>query len=480
MSKDLRTYLQQVQKLGPEFYVEVTKKLSPIYEVQVIQEKLQGEDRFPVVYCPEIEGSKLPLVTCLFSSYPHVAVALDMDPLKMSDDQVFFEYSKRAGESNATKVVAASSAPVKEVVIKGEDVDLGILPITKQAPLNSGKYISIGQLICRDPDTGILNSGIYRHEVKGKDRLGFRPVPTNHGAYIARRYAELGKPMEVVIFIGHHPATCLGSSFSGGINVNEVEIMGSFLGESLELTQCETVDLPVPARAEIVIEGIVDPTIIETDGPYSEWSHYYGETYKCYVIQVTAITMRKDAIYHDLDPSHFEHNFMFGISSRSSAYDAVKKVVPTVKNVYLPRSGGGQLFVYVSIKKRVPGESKRAGWAAVNSHPNRKIAVVVDDDIDVCNEEEVLWAVATRCCPDTDIDMIARAAGAILDPTSYDETHLKRGNLNSKVVIDATMPVELPFATKIIPDPDSWARITLEEYVKDYQVSGKQNIFYRW
>jgi 2,5-furandicarboxylate decarboxylase 1 len=459
--------------LGPQFYVEVTKKLSPIYEVQVIQEKLAYEKRFPVTYCPEIEGSKLPLVTCLCSSYPHVAVALDIDPMKASDDEIFLEYPKRASETRSTKTVPASSAPVKEVVIEGKDVDLGILPVTKQAPLNSGKYITAGQLICRDPDTGILNTGIYRHMVKGKDRLGFRAVPTNDAAYIIRRYAELGKPMEVVIFIGHHPATCLGSVSSSGIDINELEVMGGYLGESLEVTQCETVELPVPARAEIAIEGVIDPSKMETDGPFAEWMGYYGEVYDCYIIQINAMTMRRDAIYHDLDSSHIEHNFMFGIGGRSNTYEAVKKVAPTVKDVYLPSYGGGQLIVYVSIKKRVPGEGKRAAWAALNSHANRKIAVVVDDDVDVYNDEEVWWAVATRCRPDVDIDIVPHIASALRDPTSYDETGLKRGNLNAKILIDATKPVELPFATRITPDPASWQRISLEEYIKGYERTGK-------
>jgi 2,5-furandicarboxylate decarboxylase 1 len=277
--------------------------------------------------------------------------------------------------------------------------------------------------------------------------------------------------MEVVIFIGHHPATCLSSCYAGSIDVSELEVMGGYLGKSLEVTQGKTVDLPVPAYAEIAIEGVIDTSRMYTDGPYSEWSHYYGEEHDCYVIQVTGITMRRDAIYHDLDPCHYEHNFLTAIGVQSNAYDAVRSVVPTVRAVYLPPSGAGRLTIYVSIKKRVPGEGKRAGWAAVNSYSSTKIVVVVDEDIDVYNEEEVLWAVATRCCPDTDIDIIPRMAAGILDPTSYDETRLKRGNMNSKMVIDATMPVELPFATRITPPEDLWERMKLADYIKDYQNS---------
>ena len=133
------------------------------------------------------------------------------------------------------------------------------------------------------------------------------------------------------------------------------------------------------------------------------------------------------------------------------------------------KSGRGQLCVYVSVKKRVPGESKRACWADLNAHANHKFAVVVDDDIDIYNEEEVWWAVSTRCRPDVDVDMVSHIASAIRDPSSYDETGLKRGNLNTKMLIDATRPVELPFATRITQDQATWQRMDLAEYNREYK-----------
>ncbi len=236
MSKDLRTHLDKVRALGPHFYVEAAKELNPELEVYVLQQKLTKEGSSPVIYCPAIQYSKFPLVTNLCGSYQMMGLALDMDPgkIEQDSDEPFFEYRRRSNEPKPIKMVPTDSAPVKEVVLKGDDVDLGILPITKHAPLNSGKYITAGQMICRDPDTGILNSGMYRREVKGKDLLGTRLVRSQNAAYIARRYAELGKPMEVVTFIGHHPATLFGSSWGGSIDVNELELMGGYLGEPLE------------------------------------------------------------------------------------------------------------------------------------------------------------------------------------------------------------------------------------------------------
>ncbi len=465
MNKDLRQFLRLAKEAGPEYYVEVKKPLKPELEIDVLQLKLEKEGRYPVIYCPQIEGSKLPLVSNLFGSYKLLGLALGMDPVAATKADILREYRKRQDEARAVLEVPVSEAPVKEVILRGEDVDLGILPVNHHAELDSGKYITIGHMICKDPDTGIPNAGVYRHEVKGKNRLGVMLSAAHHAGYIARRCAELDKPMEVAIFIGHHPAVAFGSLYQGSMDVNELELMGGIMGEPLEVTPAETVDLPVPAHAEIVIEGTIDTRNMVTDGPFSEWEGYYGIKLKCYLIQVTCITMRRGAIYHDLASSQREHVSASVLGKTSVVYNAVKSVVPTVREVYLPYSGRQNIIAYVSISKHVAGEGMRAGLAAVNAQDVTKIAVIVDDDIDVYNEEEVLWAVATRTTPDIDIVVLPRLLGDPLSPTSYDETRLKRGQMISKMIIDATRPVELPFPTRVTPPADLWDSMKLEDYV---------------
>ena len=466
MNKDLRQFLQVAKAAGPEFYVEAKKPLKPELEKDVLQFKLYQAGRAPVIYCPKIRGSKLPLVSNLFGSYELLGLALGLDPQKATKSDIFHAYRMKKDERKPVKVIPASKAPVKEVILRGDDADLGLLPINLHAELNCGKYISVGQMVCKDPDTGIPNVGIYRHHVKGKDKLGVMLVPDHHAAYIARRYAELGKTMEVAIFLGHHPAVALGSLYKGPMGVNELEIAGGLLGEPLEVIPAETVDLPVPAHAEIVIEGTLDPRNMVTDGPFSEWEGYYGIELKCYLIQVKCITMRKDAIYHDLAPSQREHNFATALNQSCAVYDAVKAVVPTIKDVYLPYSGRCNIIGYVSIAKRVPGESNRAALAAVNSVSCLKIVVVVDEDIDVYNEEEVIWAIATRTTPDTDITILPRLLGDPLSPTSYDELRQKRGVMITKMTIDATKPINLPFPTRVAPPKDLWNAMKLEDYLQ--------------
>ena len=465
MGKDLRSFLETVRRAGPDFYLEAKKPLSPYLEACVLEQKLAKQGQFPVIYCPEIMGSKLPLVTNVFGSYEMLGIILGMEPGKHATRDILHEYRRREASLKPPVMVPVSEAPVKEIIRKGENVDLGLLPVCHHAELDSGKYITIGSMITKDPETGVPNVGVYRHEVKGTDQLGCMINPINHGAFIARRYAQLKKPMEVVLFIGHHPAAILGSLHKGSLDFNELELMGALLEEPLQITSAETVDIPVPAHAEIAIEGIIDPQNMVTDGPFAEYSGYYGEGNKpCYLIQVTAITMRKDAIYHGLDAAHPEHNLAGVLPAESFTYDVVKKVVPTAKAVHLPAYAGCAFHVFISIEKQVPGQGKLAGLSAVTARDRSKVAIVVDDDIDIYDEKEVWWAVATRVMGDKDISSVAGVTGAHLDPTAYDETRLKRGPLTTRTVIDATRPVTLPFPTRITPPKDLWNSMTIEDY----------------
>jgi len=466
MSKDLRQFLQVVKEAGPEFYAEVKKPLKPELEKDVIQLKLAKQGRFPVIYCPDIKGSKYPLVSNLFGSYELLGLAMDMNPRVSSKKDIFHEFRRRRQKALPVKVVPASESPVKEVILHGKDVDLDLLPITWHAELDVGKYITIGNLVSKDPDSGIPNVGVYRHMLKGRNQIGAWFAYYNHAGYHARSYAELGKPMDVAIFVGHHPAVVMGSLTAGDIDENEFELMGGFLGEPIRVTPAETVDLPIPADAEIVIEGTIDPQNMVTDAPFAEWPGYYGIKRPCYLIEVKCITMRHDAIYHDLANSQREHCVSAALGFTSTIYDTIRAVVPTVKDVYLPFSGRHNMIAYISIAQRVPGEAKRAALAAINVYPPVRIAVVVDEDINVYDEEEVLWAIVTRATPESDIDILTRVIGSPLNPTSYDETRLKRGTMVSKMIVDATKSVELPFPTRVTPPKDLWDSIKLEDYLK--------------
>ena len=460
MNPNLRDFLRLVRDTGPGNYVEVAKPLDPYLEVSVVQHKLATQGRNPVIYCPEIRGSRLPLVTNLFGSFELLAWGLGCDPQRMTRVEIYDVLRRKLARREDPRWVAEADAPVKEQKLLGEAADLGVLPIIHNSRLDAGKYVSAGFMIAKWPDTGVPNAGIYRHMVMGRNRLGCMINPGNDGAYIARRYAELRRPMEVALVIGHHSAVLQASLGKG---VVEFDLMGGYLGEPLEVVRGETVDLPVPAQAEIVVEGTIDPAVMAADGPYAEYLGYYGVGDKpCYVIDVSAVTMRRDAIYHHLDSAHREHNLAPSMSAEMALYDRLRAQFPTLGAVNVM----GWLGTYVSLQQRVPGEAKQAGLVAVATDNYAKTAVVVDDDVDVYDEREVAWAVNTRMVADRDLLILPGVKGAHLDPVSYNEARTGRGPMTTHLVIDATRPVEKEFETRIEPDPELWRKIDLDEYLK--------------
>lgn len=472
MGQDLRSFLEQVKAVHQEGgfreagYVDVQRPLSPHLEVQIIQQKLAGEGRYPVIYCHQIEGSDMPLVTNLLGSFELQGLALGFDPL-MPRREMFWAYRGLEANPKPTKAVAASKAPVRQVILKGKEIDLNLLPIPQHAMPQAGKYITIGCMLCKDPDTGIPNLGIYRHQVKGKDQLGCMINPTNHAGYIAHRYAKLGKPMEVAIVIGHHPALAIASCARGSVDMDEMEIAGGLLRESLEVVKAETVDLEVPAMAEIVIEGVIDdPRPTSTDGPFPE-AIYYGRGGKpCYLIQVTAITMRRDAIYHDLDPCHREHGMTGSLPGQNRIFNAVREVVPTVKEVRMDT-----YFCYVCIEKRIEGEGKKAAMAALSASFNAQFTIAVDDDIDIYDERQVKLAMGSRLHADRAIEIIPRVTGWHLNPASYNENRdpvMEAGPMTTQVIIDATKPLHQSWSTMISRENaygEHWSGVRLEDYL---------------
>ena len=460
MNHNLRDFLRVARDSGPDNYVEVAKPLDAYLEVSIIQHKLAAEGRNPVIYCPDVKGSALPLVTNMFGSFDLLALGLSCDPRTMTRVEIYDVLRRKLVQREDPVWVPSEDAPVKEVKFIGDAVNLETLPVIHNSKLDAGKYISAGFMISRWPDTGVPNAGIYRHMVMGPSRLGCMINPGNDGAYIARRYAEIGQPMEVALVIGHHSAVLQASQGKG---VVEFDLMGGYLGESLEVVKGETVDVPVPAQAEIVLEGTIDATTMGTDGPYAEYLGYYGVGDKpCYIIDVSAITMRRDAIYHHLDSAHVEHNLAPSMSAEMGLYDRLRAQFPTLKAVNVI----GGLGTYVSLQQRVPGEGKQAGLVAVATDNYAKTAVVVDDDVDIYNEREVAWAINTRMVADRDLLIMPGVKGAHLDPVSYNEARTGRGPMTTHLVIDATRHVETEFEKKIEPDSELWQKIDLREYLK--------------
>ncbi|UCG94326.1 MAG: UbiD family decarboxylase [Candidatus Aerophobus sp.] len=462
MNQSLRSFIDLVARARPGDIKAVTREVDPKFEIPAVVEKLETRKESPMVIFKNVKGSKLPVLINLAASYERLALALDTEVHHLAD-----EYARR--EENRLPVKEVSEAPVKEVVFKGKDVDLTRLPIVTHNERDAAAYITAGPLIVKDPDTGAFNCGLYRLQLQEKDQMGLFINPHNHAYLIGERYAERNELMEVAVVIGHHPAFLMSSlsrleGFGG-----ELEVAGGLLDEPLEVIKAETVNLLIPSQAEIVIEGVVDPKLKREEGPFGEWPRYYTGTGKRWYVKVNAIAMRADAIYQDIFAAHNEHNMIGAVPKMGSLCRRVKGALPTVRAVNLPLSGGGRARCYISLKKRSDGEPKQAAFEALVTEPNIKHLVLVDDDVDVFNEEEVLWALSTRFQADKDLIIMPGCIGSHLIPTAYDATGLGHGVMETKLIFDATKPAPpTRFPVRDRVPQKILDRIEPEEYLEDY------------
>jgi 2,5-furandicarboxylate decarboxylase 1 len=435
---NLRTFLGLVMEKRPGDFLIVNREVDPKYEIMGFVEKFERQKKSPVFLFKKVKGTTLPVLINLYASFERLML---MFGTKTKEETVLM-FMERIDKRIPPKLV--SSGPVKEKILKGDSAKLSILPQIIHNELDGGPYICSAGTILRDPDTDSLNVGIYRNQIFADDKLGVMINPQHHGSYIINRYRELGKPVEVALVIGHHPAFLLSA---GGARLpcvgGELELAGALLGESLKVVRGETIDLEYPADAEIVIEGIIDdPNNLVEEGNFGEYPRHYSGKRMVPVIRVTAICMRHDAIYQDIAAAHDEHLIMGSLPMMATCLKKIRELAPYVKMVNLPKSGSCRAHIYVSIKKRNEGEGKQAGLAALAADPNIKMAVVVDDDIDVFDEEQVLWAVAYRFEADRDLILIPYTLGAQLNPKAYSLDRSKRGNLQTRIIIDATWPVK--------------------------------------
>lgn len=465
MAKDLRTYLETLGDKRPEEIVVVDREVEPKFEACAVVEKLEREKKFPLVFFKKIKGSQLPLVINMGASYGRLAFGLGAGSVQQMEQDL----AEMERLPLKTRQVSQAEAPVKEVVLKGAAVDLDLLPILTHNELDGGPYINAAAMICRERGTKNYNVGIYRHQKQGKRQLGLMINPANHGSYVRKDYEDHNEPMEVALVIGHHPALLLAAvTKQPGIG-GELEVAGAFLGESLEMVLAETVDLQVPARAEIVVEGVVPPKERHQEGPFGEWPHYYYKEGPEPFIQVTAITMRRQAVYQSIHSAHFEHN-IFGAASRlGSLYRRIKEAVPSVRAVNLPMSGAARAHCYISLRKRAEGEPKQAALGAFITEPSIKHVIVVDDDIDVFNETQVLWALAMRFQADRDLSTLTNILGSHLNPTAYGYSRMDKGTMETKLIFDATKPLPPHQFPKEARAPQNMVnRIQLEQYLRPF------------
>jgi 2,5-furandicarboxylate decarboxylase 1 len=418
---DLRGWLTALESSGR---LAVAKEgISLIDELAAISKRLELER---AVVFPAPSGHVIPVVANLFADRGWVA-----ESIGVSSDQLLVRFQEAV--RHPLPWVEIASGPAQDVVHRDIDL-LKLLPIPKHNELDSGPYITAGLLIARNPRTGIQNVAIHRCQISGPDRIGILLLP-RHTLHYFRLAEEAGDALEIALVIGVHPVCLLASQAIAALDEDEMAIAGALLGHPIEMVKCKTNAVRVPAHAEIVIEGRILPKVREPEGPFGEFPQYYGPRANREVIQVDAVTHRKNAIFHTIVGGGAEHLVLGEVPREATLLEHLQRSFPGVLDVRLTRGGTCRYHLVVKIDKKSNGEPKNIIMGAFGGHYDVKQVVIVDQDVNIDDPVEIEWAIATRFQADRDLVVVSGAQGSKLDPSSD-------GGISAKMGIDATKPIE--------------------------------------
>jgi 2,5-furandicarboxylate decarboxylase 1 len=449
MGQDLRSYLDLIKQNHPEDFLVVSRAVDPAYEITAITVKLEQEaKRRPILLFEKVKDTKFPVLTNLHAGRARLALAIHAKSEEMQR-----VYLRAMEKPIQPKVV--SKAPVKEVVLTNNKVNLYDLPQILHHQEDAGAYITAAISFAKDPNGDTWNCAYNRLMIKGRDTTSIHLTQAKHLWEFYRAAEARGEALPVAFAIGVNPAIALGCLAIGSIDEDERAIMGGLLGEPLELVKCETSDVLVPAHAELILEGEILPHERTAEGPFGEFTGYSLGERQREVLQVRAITHRRNAIFQDITVGHLDHLMLSTTPIEANLYRAVRAMVPTVRDVRVP----APFTCYVSIEQRISGQAKNAILAVLGADLYMKRVVVVDHDVDIFNDRQVNWAIATRCQPDRDIAIISNARGSDLDPST------KEDGYTAKWGVDATAKPSLATYTPRHRIPkEVWQRINLKDF----------------
>jgi 4-hydroxy-3-polyprenylbenzoate decarboxylase len=399
-----------------------------------------SENYTKATFFEKIAGYDIPLAANIASNRKMVALALGVE-----EKHVIHELEKRTQRRiPPTKV---SDAPCKQVIKIGEEADLTVFPLHLQHELDAAPYITASVAIAKDPERTVYNLGIYRMMLRTSREMGVDVTAPHKLRAYYQRALELGKTLEVAVVVGLPTIDLLGAEISSPYDVDEYEVLGGVRGESVEIVKCETLDLYVPANAEIVLECEMPPIgWTEDEGPYGEFTGTYGGLKMNPVLKVKAITHRRNPIFLTAThggrhPGWTDLHLLFPIIELD-LYKALRNAGIDVRGIRL-HPGGCGMWAIASIKPRAKGDSRTALYLLLTASRQAfpKYAVVVDEDIDIEDDEMVIWAMTYRAQPSQDIIILDDVKAIPLDPSLPTDMPPVT---TSKMGFDATIPIDRP------------------------------------
>ena len=444
---DLREWINIVDDLGE---LKTVEGVHWDLEIGVISEEEIGRKGPAMLYDRIVDyppGYRV-LVGAL-SSQRRLALTLGLAP-DLDVQELLLKWREKSRDLKPIPPKYVEDGPVFENRYFDDDVDLFKFPTPKWHEHDGGRFIGTGSVdITSDPDDGWINLGCYRVMIHSKNQVGFFISPGKHGRMHRDKWFQRNEPMPVAISIGHDPAIFLAGGTGVPFGLSEYDWVGGLKGEPVEVIRGPITGLPIPASAEIVLEGYVNPSDLLMEGPFGEWTGYYGSDERPEpVMQVKGLYHRTDPIILGQPPGKPTTAPSYsGCFLRSAAiHEQLEKAgVPGISSVWCHEVGGTRLFTVVGIDQRYAGHAKQVGVVASECQAGAylgRFVLVVDDDIDVMDLKDVIWAMCTRVDPAGDIDILRRCWSGPLDPMLRPDKKERREFFNSRAIIDATRPFE--------------------------------------
>ncbi|MGC6481272.1 MAG: 4-hydroxy-3-polyprenylbenzoate decarboxylase [Porticoccaceae bacterium] len=455
---DLRSFISFLEQQGE--LVRITQEVDPNLEMTEISDRTLRA-KGPALLFENPKGYSMPVLCNLFGTPKRVAMGMGQDSVSALRDVgellAFLKqpeppknlrdlWDKRHDFKQVLNmpVKTIKKAPCQEVIIEGDQVDLGQIPIQTCWPGDAAPLITWPLVITRGPDKERQNLGIYRMQKLAKNKLIMRWLAHRGGALDYRDWQikHPGKPYPVAIALGADPATTLGAVTPVPDSLSEYAFAGLLRGEKTSVAQCIGSDLQVPATAEIILEGYLQPGEEADEGPFGDHTGYYNEVERFPVMTVERITHRKQPIYHSTYTGRPpDEPAILGVALNEVFVPILQKQFPEITDFYLPAEGCSYRMAVVSMKKQFPGHAKRVMmgvWSFLRQFMYTKFIIVTDEDIDIRNWEDVIWAITTRMDPTRDTVMIDNT------PIDYLDFASPVSGLGSKMGLDATnkMPGE--------------------------------------
>ncbi len=449
---DLRDFIAQLEKLG-----ELKRVRAPVSTnlemTEICDRVLRAQG--PAILFENPVGHSMPVLANLFGTPRRVALGMGEDSVEaLREVGKLLAYLKEPEPPKglkdawdklpvlkqvlnmAPKIV--SSAPCQQIVREGADVDLARIPVQHCWPGDAAPLVTWGLTVTRGPHKPRQNLGIYRQQVIGRDKLIMRWLAHRGGALDFREHvkANPGVPFPVAVALGADPATILGAVTPVPDSLSEYQFAGLLRGAKTELVKCLGSDLQVPASAEIVLEGHIDPDETALEGPFGDHTGYYNEQEHFPVFTVDRITMRRDPIYHSTYTGKPpDEPAILGVALNEVFVPLLVKQFPEITDFYLPPEGCSYRMAVVSMRKQYPGHAKRVMfgvWSFLRQFMYTKFIIVTDDDVNVRDWKEVIWALTTRVDPSRDTLLVDNT------PIDYLDFASPVSGLGSKMGIDAT------------------------------------------